>query len=299
MSRYENLMRRLSDGEVVVIDGGTGTECELRGVPMLENAWNGGAALSHPQIVEEIHRDYLAAGAQLIITNTFGTSYHTLRDAGVEHDFEAYNRRAGEIAVSARSDHPNAVVAGGISNWSFTDSPPPPDSMRARTTEQAAALRAGGCDVIVLEMMSEIDVMRATIEGSLEVDHPLWVGLSIGSELGERVGGTDQVRLRKGEPLVDALAALENYPVNALFIMHTDVELVAEALNVVRNGYSGPIGVYAHSGSSGNSSWQEADVISPEDYLVYAQQWVDQGAQIVGGCCGTAPAHIEALRGLV
>ena len=74
MTSYDNLLARMSVGEAILIDGGTGTEVERRGVPQLKNAWNGGGALSHPDILRQIHQDYIAHGAEIIITNTFATS---------------------------------------------------------------------------------------------------------------------------------------------------------------------------------------------------------------------------------
>ena len=125
MIRYDTLMARIEAGETILIDGGTGTECELRGVPMLPNAWNGGASLSHPDILRGIHTDYLDAGARIIITNTFGTSRHALEDAGVADDFYEYNRRAAEICVEAREEagRDDVLIGGGISNWIFHGSP--------------------------------------------------------------------------------------------------------------------------------------------------------------------------------
>jgi methionine synthase I (cobalamin-dependent) len=94
MNGYEKLMSRIEAGERIVIDGATGTEVDRRGVPKIENAWNGGGTLSHPEVVREIHQDYIRHGAEIVISNTFPTHRHCLRDAGVEDQFEAYNRRA-------------------------------------------------------------------------------------------------------------------------------------------------------------------------------------------------------------
>jgi len=73
MSRYKKLMARIEAGEQIIIDGATGTELERRGVPQLDNAWNGGGALSHPDILKQIHKEYIRAGAEIIISNTFAT----------------------------------------------------------------------------------------------------------------------------------------------------------------------------------------------------------------------------------
>ena len=104
MSRYNKIMQRIAAGECILIDGATGTEAERRGVPQLDNAWNGGGALSHPDIVRQVHLDYLVAGAEMIISNSFATHFHALEAAGEEERFEAYNRQAVELAVEARAE---------------------------------------------------------------------------------------------------------------------------------------------------------------------------------------------------
>ena len=115
MSRYSELMQRIRAGECILIDGATGTEIERRGVPQLDNAWNGGGALSHPQVLREVHEDYLQIGAEIIISNNFATHYYALRDAGEAERFADYNRRGVELAIEARdrAHKPTALVAGG------------------------------------------------------------------------------------------------------------------------------------------------------------------------------------------
>src|SRR5262245_11095456 len=102
--RYEQVMNSIRGGKPILIDGATGTEVERRGVPQLENAWNGGGALSHPDTVRGIHEDYIRAGARIIISNTFATHRSALEDAGVADLFNAYNRRGVELACAARDN---------------------------------------------------------------------------------------------------------------------------------------------------------------------------------------------------
>ena len=122
MSRYDRLMKRIADGGRILIDGATGTEIERRGVPQLDNAWNGGGALSDPDVLREVHEDYIREGAEIIISNTFATHRQALRAAGVEHQFDAFNRRGVELAIEARDrlGANDVLVAGGISYWSWT-----------------------------------------------------------------------------------------------------------------------------------------------------------------------------------
>ena len=84
--RYIELIKEMHLGKCIMIDGATGTELERRGVPQIPNAWNGGGALSHPEILEEVHKEYIELGARIIITNTFATGKHTLEDANQIHN---------------------------------------------------------------------------------------------------------------------------------------------------------------------------------------------------------------------
>jgi len=76
MNRYHALIQRLHNGDRILMNGATGTEIERRGVPMVDNAWNGGGAMTHPEIVRGVHEDYIRCGAQIVISNTFSTSRH-------------------------------------------------------------------------------------------------------------------------------------------------------------------------------------------------------------------------------
>ena len=103
MNRYDLLMQRVARAEPILLDGATGTEIEHRGVPQLDGAWNGGGALSHPDIVRQVHADYIDIGTDVVIANTFATHRSALKKAGVDADFDAYNRRGVELAIEARN----------------------------------------------------------------------------------------------------------------------------------------------------------------------------------------------------
>ena len=301
MKNLDRLISRVRAGETVVIDGATGTECERRGVPKLDNAWNGGAALSQPGVVREVHSDYLAAGAQLIIANTFATHKHVLEAAGVADDFVAYNRRGVELAVQARAaaGTDEVVVAAGISNWTWAGEHPTLDVLRRNSAEQAAAMKDGGAELLVLEMMIDIDRMTATLEGARTSGLPIWVGFTCGLEPGSSLPDDGVARLRDGEPLADAIRTLDGYDIGAITIMHTDVELIDGCLDVALDVWPGVVGVYAHSGAYTGGDWVFDRVISPGDYRSYAQRWSDRGVRVIGGCCGIGPDHIRALASLV
>jgi homocysteine S-methyltransferase len=295
MSRYSKLIQRIDAGECILIDGATGTEIERRGVPQLENAWNGGGALSRPDILRAVHEDYLRLGAEIIISNTFATHYYALQDAGEAERFEEYNRRGVELAIEARENaqKPNALVAGGISYWSWSGNHPTLENLREAAERQVEIIAEAGAELFMLEMMIDIDKMLILLDAAQATGLPVWVGFSCEPDA---QGG---VCLYNGEPLSDALAAIEDRQVDLVNIMHTEVDYIDACLEVVQSNWSGPVGVYAHSGDYENDRWFFDNTISPADYCTAARRWIDQGVRVIGGCCGIEPRHIEQVAKLV
>lgn len=292
MSRYDDLMARIASGEKVLIDGATGSEMDRRGVQRHANGWLGGAALSDPDVLRDVHAEYINIGANLIISNTFATHRTVLRDAGAEDDFEALNRRSVELCVEARDagDRPEVVVAAGISHWSFIDNDPSLDELERNAIEQATIMTNAGAELIMLEMMVSIDRMKRLIVAAKSTGLPVWVGFSVGGEAGE-LADPNVMSLRTGELLTEAVQSLDGLGIDLINIMHTDVALIDQCLDDMFQHWSGPIGVYAHS-------WPEDEVISPADYAVAGRRWLDRGACLIGGCCGTEPSHMVELAKL-
>lgn len=301
MKRYEGLMARIRAGETVLIDGGTGTEIERRGVPQLPGAWNGGGTLSHPDIVRTIHEDYIRHGAKVIIANTFAATHHALTDAGEAERFADYNRRAVELAVEARDrmGTPDVAVAGGVSYWSWTYRHPPLDKLEHSVAEQTAIMRDAGADFLMLEMMVGVSRMLTTLRGARESGLPIWVGLSCDAAadgtirlMGDRGLGLGEP---DGEPLAEALDVLASENVPLVSIMHTDVKHIDACLDVTDRHWNGPVGVYAHAAVYHEGRWLYENAISTDDYANASEGWLERGVQVIGGCCGIRPDHIEVL----
>ena len=290
--RYQNLMRDIEAGVPLLIDGGTGTEVERRGVPQLENAWNGGGALSHPHIVQTIHEDYIRAGARIIISNTFATHRSALEDAGVADQFEAYNRRGVELARAARDrlGADDVLVASGLSHWSWVERQPGIEELESNAIEQARIMASAGAELLMLEMMVEIDQMLAVLKGALALGLPVWVGLSC------KLDAEDSPILLRGEPLVDAVEAVAAHDVPLINIMHTETAIVSRCLDAVKPVWDRALGVYAHTGAYVDGKWIFDGVISAPDYAGHVPRWLQRGVTVVGGCCGIGPGHIEHLR---
>ena len=306
MNRYEEFLSRLLKGEKILFDGGTGTEVERRGVPQLKNAWNAGGALTHPKVIKDIHLDFIKEGAEIVISNTFATCKHLMKDADCLDDFELVNRRSIELAVEARNvlKRDEVLVAGGISHWSFTNRLPTLSDLEEGASEQSIIMKEAGADLILLEMMIDIPRMLSVLKGVRNSNLPVWVGFSCEPDdkgvirllSGQKDLVDSSPNLRVGETLEEAILSLKDQNIPLINIMHTDVEYIDECLDIVKNNWNGLVGVYAHSGDDIQMEWTFDQVISPKDYLIYCERWLKKGVNIIGGCCGTGPEHIRYLK---
>ncbi len=291
----ETLRKRIEGGEMILLDGATGTELERRGVPMDGAAWCAAALATHPEVVREVHEDYIRAGAEVIITNTFPAARHVLEEAGLGERFRELNVRAVELARAARENAAEepVYIAGSISTFpARLDHRYDPDEgvARANYVEQAGVLAEAGVDLLALEMMRDLDQTRYAVEAAVATELPVWVGFSCK----QAADGT--VVLWDGR---DALAsALDSLPagVALVSVMHTLTEDTVPALGEVSGRWRGPVGAYPHSGKFVMPNWQFLDVISPEDFAAEARKWPDLGVQVIGGCCGIGPEHIRRLK---
>ncbi len=297
MSNFEKLRRRLIAGETVLMDGGMGSEIEKRGLAS-PTTWSGGPMLTHPEIVRDIHREYIGAGAEVIITNTFGTGRDMLEQGGLERKVAEANKLGIEAAVQARRDsgtEDSVVIAASVSTMdpkARAEIPVPYEKALETYREQLEELSKGEPDVAVGEMLIRISDTLAVIEAVEELDLPVWVGLSLvpdGDELYLGIQGR-----HGGETLQDAMDAIKDKDIAAVFIMHTPVDDTGPGLEIVRKNWSGTVGAYAHFPRHADPT--KVSAMDPERYLAYAKGWRDQGARIIGGCCGTGPDHIRALR---
>jgi S-methylmethionine-dependent homocysteine/selenocysteine methylase len=294
------LQERLDRGEVLIIDGGMGTELERRGVEMDGAAWAGAAARENPEAIGAIHRDFIAAGADLIIANTYAAAPHVLRHAGIGEDEAcALNRISCDVARQAARDAAGdrpVLVAGSMSSFRaglHLDTLPTDAEARASYGAQARTLAEAGCDLIIAEMMLDPVVSPHAIRAALETGLPVWVGLS--ARLAED-GAVMGFHRYADDPFDTVLDACLLPGIQAAGIMHTDIDHTPPALAALKKKWRGPLFAYPHSGHFKMPSWQFDSVISPADYVAQARGYLESGVQAIGGCCGLGPDHIRALK---
>lgn len=308
MGVAEVIRGRLADGELVIIDGGMGSQLQAEGVPMDEVAWSARANLEQPDVVQRVHEAYIQAGAEVIIANTFAASRAGLAPAGLGGRVAEANRGAIRAALRAREAAATGpvAVAGSMSSFcpiamdaTALGAPlrnPAADDPRfprlADFREQAALLAEAGADLIALEMIDGQGYGRAALQAAAETGLPVWLGISPDRRDDGTLGTLPE--LGDGDSFDDLLGALADPSLAAVTVMHADPGLTLDAIEVIRRHYAGPIGVYAETGGWQPPNWV-FDGLTPGEYLQQAVTWAGHGAQLIGGCCGTGPGHIRAL----
>ena len=311
-----SIVDRLKAGEFLVLDGATGSELQRRGVNVNKGStakglgvWSATANLDAPGVVREIHEDYLKVGAEIITSNNFFTSRGMLSMIGEGDRWEEYVRRGGELAVQARDAvNPEAYVAGGIApTFGYQNVNKACGSDLGKEFENISRILAEtGVDFMLAEYMggeivheSPISDCVTAVDACAKTNLPVFLGINIATE--EPMNG----KMMHGETYAELAAALKGHKVDCILLMCCAPSEVTSSLPELRKAFDGPIGAYAEFGytenpkfgaSPGEQFWLHGTRgITPEKYAEYAREWKKMGAQVIGGCCSSEPAHIKAI----
>jgi homocysteine S-methyltransferase len=304
-----SLSARLVAGDIVILDGGVGSEIQRRTGTLDPCAWSGFSHLDHPEVVLGIHRDYIHAGAQVITANTFSSAKHVLECVGLGDDFERINRCALDLARRARDEYAteDVWIAGSLSTIPPLDRPdtiPVGPAIKDNYRRQAAIHAEAGADLLIAEMVLDSDGGAILCDACIESGLPLWVGFSASLA---RDGASVQAFRAPGkytamadQPFDEMLRTVLTREVEVAGVMHTKLPVMLPALRALARVWEGPKMAYAATGHSGTYLWHFEDGDSPEAYAESARRWIaDFGVQVVGGCCGTGPEHTQALVQMV
>ncbi|MNM20092.1 Homocysteine S-methyltransferase [compost metagenome] len=288
-----------------VLDGGMGRELARRGAPFRQPEWSALALMEAPETVREVHQAYVASGARVITTNSYALVPFHIGDERFAEDGERLAALAGQLARDVADGQAGAVqVAGSL--------PPLFGSYRAdlfeadRVSELATPLIRGlspHVDIWLAETMSLIAeplALKALLPGD---GKPFWVSFTLEDE----APGIEP-RLRSGERVADAVTALASAGVSAILFNCCQPEVIEGALKVASARLQAlgrtdiRLGAYANAfppqpkEATANDGLDEirAD-LGPQDYLGWAERWRAVGANLIGGCCGIGPEHIQAL----
>ena len=304
--RYKNFLEVLNSGETILLDGATGSELENRGIKM-DNSWCATASLEF-DILKQIHKDYINAGAKIITTNTYASNRMILEGAGVEDKFEDINLAAINAAIQAREEcgRDDVLVAGSLSHQipyedAFRSQEEKdkyikkltPEYFQKSFDELAFFLADNGCDFILLELMYRPDRIDIIFDSASKVGLPVWAGFSSRNKDGLIALTTDyEYSFKK------MISNVKHHKLDAVGIMHCDIGVIEESIKELKEIYDLPIMAYPEVAVFNFPHYDMSNVIQPNDYLVEAKKWKDAGAQIIGGCCGTTVEHIKLLNKL-
>ncbi len=283
----DSILNALAAGQVIVCDGAMGTQLQARGLTAgaMPELWNA----EHPEVLTAIHNDYLQAGARIVTSNTFGGNRARLAGAGLADRLAELNRKGVELARAAAGKR--AWVAGDVGPTGQLIEPYGELTVvdaEAIYREQVAVLAEAGADFILVETMNDIEealcaVRMARAHTALPVFCTFAFNAKGRTMMGLRPGDAAQ---RAAEAGADAVGANCGEGPDA----------VLAALTGMREAVNLPLIAQSNAGIPQVGA-EEATVwdTTPEQMADHARAFVEAGARVVGGCCGTGPAHIAAI----
>jgi len=280
----------IADGRVHVFDGAMGTMLYAKGVFI--NVCYDELNLRSPDIVRDIHRAYVKAGAEILETNTFGANPVKLAHYGLAAETHAINQRAAELAREAAGER--ALVAGAIGPLGVRLEPFGETSREEAFEQfraQAEGLRDGGVHGFVLETFSDLDEIHEAMRAVRAVsDLPVFAQMTI-QEDGKTAYGTDPETLAR---------ALDGFGADVIGLnCSVGPQGVLEAVERMARATARPLSAQPNAGLPRQVGDRKMYMASPEYTGEYAKRLVEAGARFVGGCCGTTPEHIKTVTAYV
>jgi homocysteine S-methyltransferase len=292
-SRADALARFLDPSEIVLVDGAMGTMLYTKGVFI--NQCYDELALRSPELVRDVHRAYVTAGAEVLETNTFGANRAKLVHYGLEGQVAAINRRAAELAREAADEATNrrqpVLVAGAVGPLGMRIEPYGPtgrEEARSIFAEQMTGLLEGGADLFVLETFGDLLELEQAILAARQVNPavPVVAMTTVGVDL----------RTPYGAAPADVARALDAWGADVIGLnCSVGPQTILEAIEQMAAETTRKLAAMPNAGMPREVGGRHIYMASAEYFATYARHLVQGGAKIVGGCCGTTPEHIRAM----
>ena len=283
---------------ITLLDGGMGQELLKRSSKDITPLWSTQVMIDEPDIVRDVHIDYIFAGARVITLNAYTMTPERLARDGQIEDFEKLQVAAINAAISAReaAGIPEVKIAGCLPPLvaSYHAEVTPKYEAMLKSYSKIVAIQAPHVDVFLCETMSSIAEAKAALVAAKESGLPVWVSLTIEDN--------DQGLLRSGEALLDAVAMLDEFGADAKLLNCSKPEAILASWSKMKSD-QGLTGAYGNGFTSVDSlkpggtvkSMQSRTDLGPAAYAEFAMEWVTNGAGLIGGCCEVGPAHIAEL----
>jgi 5-methyltetrahydrofolate--homocysteine methyltransferase len=289
---------KLTDHDILVVDGACGTNLQQMDIPA--SAWDGNEGcneylnLSAPDVVRELHRSFVEAGAALLETNTFGATRTVLAEYGLQDSVAAINRAAVEHARHAIGDRADRFVAGSIGPTTKLVSLGHigRDELADAYAEQVSALLDAGVDALIIETCQDLLQVKTALVTAFEAiaagrSVPVLVSITV-----ERTG-----TMLVGSDIAAAAATIEPFPVFSLGLnCATGPADMESKVRYLSRNWPGRISCIPNQGLPEVVDEQTVYPMTPDEYAAHMTRFVSEfGVTVVGGCCGTTPAHIATL----
>ena len=296
--------------KITLIDGAMGTQIRARGyeVPSHHSSiWSAQALMDNPHIVKEIHKDYISAGAEIITTNNYAVTQNLLERENLGHRLEELTSLSIDIAKEAKKESgKNIKIAASLPPL---DTSYRPDLVGDITSIEKKYMEIvdivkDRVDLIIIETMSSSMEASGALGACAKADIEVWLGYTL--------QGIRKNILPSGENLIDAINKVKHFNISAYVINCSSANITTEAIKLLSNEIDKPFGGYANSvnvsqiinsenevDNAENMQVEHQQLINALDYSVIVKNWIDDGATIVGGCCGTSPEHIKKISDLI
>ena len=278
---------------IKLLDGAMGSELISRGETLPPNIWSADSNLCNPDLVYQIHKDYIKAGAIYLTANTFRATPRAYNKTGITMQIaeeKAYLSLQSAIQMAQRAADKDVLVLGSIAPLEDCYMPElfPGRKIALKEFNQLGRwLKNANVDGIVLETMNNITETQTALDAICELGLPIWVSFYL----------VNSHNIASGESLNKAISMLKDYPVDCLLINCNNLDITYSAVDNIVDKWKNIWGLYPNLGvglPSPNATISE--IHSNEHFLSCIQKAVDSGASIIGGCCGTTPKHITLLN---
>lgn len=290
-NRSQEFLEKIAGDQIFVADGAMGTLLYAKGIFI--NRCFDELNLSQPDLVKEVHREYLAAGAEIIETNTYGANSFKLAPHGFRRKTREINLAGARLAREEAGER--ALVAGSVGPLGralVAVAQKSGDEAHAAFREQIEALAEGGVDLLIIETMSDLDELTIAIRAAREVcDLPVVASVTFKDDHSTVFGDTPQEAAR-----VIAAAGADVAGANCSI----GPKVTLECIERMRVATSLPLSAMPNAGAPQFIEGRFIYLSSPEYMAEYARRFIlKSGVRIVGGCCGTTPEHVKAIRNAV
>ena len=291
---------------MLILDGGLGRELQAMGAPFRQPEWSALALMEAPEYVRAAHDSFLKAGANIITTNSYAiVPFHIGVDVFEARATELL-QLSGKLARAAADNAGRQVrVAASVPPMFGSYQPEKFDPHKAAEMMRLFSDELlDYADLFLAETLGSVAEAELFLAEFMPIGRPVWLSVTL-----EDVDVTPgRPSLRSGEPLGDVLALCQTQSPDALLFNCSQPEVMEDAIVVARKHFSGNrsplIGVYANAFPLADDKYEGANAtiyqlrkdITPGAYADYAERWAAAGAEIIGGCCGISPRHIERLK---